>query len=134
MNILFICKYNSFRSKGVESFFKKHNKNNKLKVKSAGLITGYKKHPNIHKATQKLNIDISGRAVNLTIDLLKWHDIIILVADDVPLNFFTTIHKVKKIIHWKIADAEKETVSSRVYVLKKIDKKIRKLVNDFKEN
>ena len=40
MKILFICKYNAFRSKVAESYFNKMNKNKKIKAFSRGFIMG----------------------------------------------------------------------------------------------
>ena len=40
MNILFVCRYNRFRSRTAEAYFKKINKNKKIKVKSAGIFKG----------------------------------------------------------------------------------------------
>ena len=39
-NILFVCKYNRFRSKIAEAYFNKINKNKLVSVKSAGIIRG----------------------------------------------------------------------------------------------
>lgn len=40
MKILFICKYNAFRSRIAEEYFKKINKNSKIQVISRGFIMG----------------------------------------------------------------------------------------------
>ena len=40
MKILFICKYNRFRSRVAAAYFKKINKNSKIKVESAGKDMG----------------------------------------------------------------------------------------------
>ena len=39
-SILFVCKYNRFRSRVAEAYFKKINKNKNISVKSAGIIKG----------------------------------------------------------------------------------------------
>ena len=63
MNILFICRYNRFRSVIAEGFFKKYNKNKKHKAKSAGLIIGTPMNREVKKVARDLKIKI--KVINL---------------------------------------------------------------------
>ncbi len=51
INILFVCRYNRFRSRVAEAYFKKINKN--FKVKSAGLFKGRPLSPKTIKEAKK---------------------------------------------------------------------------------
>ena len=133
MNILFVCKFNSFRSKAAEQFFGKYNNNDKLKAKSAGLVMGYTKHSNIGKAAQKLDIEIKGDPIGLSLQLIDWADLIVLVANDVSSDFFTTIWEVKRFEHWEIADAKEETVDERVSILNEIEERIKHYMKDLQK-
>ena len=106
MNILFICKHNRFRSKIAEAYFnklKKEDKNNKIDVQSAGIITGKKVVLNVVEISDKLGFKIINRnSKALTEQLLAWSDIVIVVANNVPPWIF--YNGKNKVIHWKIPD------------------------------
>jgi protein-tyrosine-phosphatase len=129
MNILFVCKYNRFRSRIAEAYFKKINKNPRLKAFSAGIIKGsYPLDKEEVKTAKKLGINIQGKPKSLEVGKLKKTDLIILVADNVPKsNFYTTFKN--RIIHWKIKDVEywdgKDLIHSKI---KQIMKKVEKLL------
>ena len=105
--ILFICRHNRFRSRVAEAYFKKINKNPKIRVKSAGLIKGlYPLSENQVKVARQFGLNIEGRPKGLSMALLKWADYHIITADDVPLSIFNNSEKFgKKLIHWNIPDA-----------------------------
>ncbi|MFH1365394.1 MAG: hypothetical protein ABIH28_02315 [archaeon] len=106
MKILFLCKYNRFRSRVAEAYFKKINKNKSIKVKSAGIImqnsplsTGQ------IKAAKGFGINIAGRQKGLSTEILKKNDLIIIVADDVPKRTFFFKGKYRYNVRvWKIPD------------------------------
>lgn len=144
MNILFVCKHNVFRSKVAEAYFKKINKNKKVKAESAGLIK-----PDIfseiekkliilqRKTAKEFGIDIIDGSKSLSIKLLKKQDIIIIVADDVPEYVFNSKFYLKsdlKIIVWKIPDVKGEESDEALIKedILKIMKNIDKLVEDLK--
>ena len=84
MKILFVCKYNRFRSQIAESYFKKINKNKKVFVNSAGMIKGDYPLDKLQVSIGKrLGVDIGKKPEGMSINLLKEHDIIVIVADNV---------------------------------------------------
>ena len=89
MKILFICRYNNFRSKTAEAFFRKFNKDLRLKAESAGVINHPLNLPNINKAAKKFGIRIGKKTKLATKNLLKEVDLAIIVADDLPENFLS---------------------------------------------
>jgi len=125
MNILFVCKNNRFRSRIAEAYFKKINKNRKINVKSAGIFKGKPVSKLENNITKKFGISIIGRTNGLSDKLLRWQDIIIIVASDVPRQIFKDKVEVKKVISWNIKDTtEKKGIKIEevaIAVIKKIN-------------
>lgn len=127
LNILFICKYNRFRSKIAEAYFKKTNKNKDIKSKSAGLFTGnLLLNNNQINITKEFNINIIGKPRPITIELLKETNLIIIVADNVPSSLFE-LKKNKKIIVWNIKDVNSEDKRGIKRAINQIILKVNKL-------
>ncbi len=131
MNILFICKYNRFRSKIAEALFNKFNKNSKNKAKSAGMIKGSQLDKNQVKVAKKRGIELKGGPVGLSTKLLKWQDVVIIVADDVPMEIFKdNIRYGKKLIIWKIQDAQDDNDEETERIISLIEEKIKDLIKN----
>jgi len=130
-NILFICKYNVFRSKVAEAYFKKINKNKNIKVKSAGIISGCIRGKNTTASVKEFGLSLKGNSKGLNINLLKWADIIIIVADDVPREIFKYNNAYpRRVILWKLKDvfgAQKNADLKRRMVIEEITKKVDEL-------
>ena len=129
MNILFICKYNKFRSRIAEAYFKKINKNKNFKVKSAGLIQDRPISKFQQKVAKELGINISGKPKGLSTKLLMWQNMIIIVADDVPKTIFNNEAYRKKTIVWKLPDVLKDNKKQTIKLIKLIMKKVDKLIS-----
>ena len=107
MNVLFICKFNRFRSKIAEALFNKLNVDCKNKAKSAGIVKGNPVSRDVAKIAKNLGLKISIKPRKLTANLLKWSDLIVIVANNVSEKPFKNgLKKGKKIIVWKIKDCE----------------------------
>ena len=131
MNILFVCRYNRFRSRIAEVYFNKINKNKNIKSKSAGLIKGSPLNPRTIKVAKEFGLDIDGRVKGLSSKLMTWQNITVIVADDVPEAVFNKNKKYKKkVINWKIKDAKYETKTEIKKLVKQIMKKVDNLVNE----
>lgn len=130
MNILFVCKYNRFRSRVAEAYFKKLNKNKNIHVFSGGILQG---HYPLDKGEVKIaksnGVNIQGKPKTITTDLLRKTDLVVIVANNVPRSIFNYEGYTGKIIVWKIrdvfSDSSKALIEKRI---KKIKKKIEKLV------
>ncbi len=93
MNILFVCRYNRFRSRTAEAVFKHYNHDVSVKVKSAGTNVDEEGYPILGVAGRVLeDLDIrydhKQGAVHVTDKLISWADKIIVVADDAPITGF----------------------------------------------
>jgi protein-tyrosine-phosphatase len=132
MNILFVCKHNKFRSKVAESYFNRMNKNKKNKAKSAGIIKEYSYEKNTVKVLSKLGIKFEGKPQPLTKSLIKWQDITIIAADNVPKSIFSNnkFHGGNPEV-WKIPDApssnNRKIIRSTRMIMKNVDELLRRL-------
>ena len=104
-NILFVCKYNRFRSKVAEAYFNKINKNRNITAKSLGIIKGNPISKDAKIAAKKYGLNIGGEPKTLSSKLLSKTNRIIIVADDVPKEIFKYKDRyLQKILVWKIKD------------------------------
>ncbi|MFW5847034.1 MAG: hypothetical protein ACOCUU_02630, partial [Nanoarchaeota archaeon] len=100
---------------------------NSIKVKSAGLFPGNIKTESFQKRVKifsKLGIDINGKIKPITTHLLRWQDMIIIVADDVPPSLFKNKMYNNKVIVWKIKDHHGDSLTAMRSTLKQIIKKV----------
>ncbi len=137
-NILFICRYNRFRSRIAETYFNKINKNKDTFAKSAGLIRGEPITSAQIIPAKKFGLDISGVPQELSYKILDWQNIIVIVADDVPGNIFSKKNKeTKKVFYWKIKDANLRKGRTAEVVIKELIVKVKefeKQLNKGKKN
>ena len=126
MKILFICKYNRFRSKIAEAFFNKLNKNKKIKAESAGIIRGSPINKKIKNYAKEFKIKINSKPKGVTSKQIKKSDLIVIVADNVPKSIF----KGKEIKVWKIKDGGSKGDKINKNSIIKIKSKIKKLINN----
>ena len=127
--ILFVCKFNLFRSKVAETYFNRMNKNKDFCAESAGIIEvtrplseGEKERNRYIKQEYGLSFNPQSRTV--TYDLLNSADQIIIVAEDVPKKALEHHRWSNKIMAWKIPD---EHTGDKRNVNKSLKPLIRKL-------
>ena len=125
---LFICKYNRFRSKTAEAIFNKLNKDKSIIAKSAGLIRGGPISKEIIDSVKKEGYQIKGKPQGINVDLLKWHDTLVIVADNVPSEIFNSKRFGKKVIIWKIKDTSRNGSEEGHRIIKEIEKRVKRLI------
>ncbi|MDP2629028.1 MAG: hypothetical protein Q8P15_04000 [Nanoarchaeota archaeon] len=129
--IIFICKYNAFRSRIAENYFKKINKNKKISAISAGFIMDEgPDRTQISGAKKIAGIDISRqKAVPVKMSDLRKVEKIIVVAYDIPeIMFNNGLYNLKKKLEiWKIPDEQKGNSKNIERIIKNIMKKVEKL-------
>jgi protein-tyrosine-phosphatase len=133
MRILFICKYNAFRSKVAESYFRKLNK--KVKVSSAGFIKSDGADKTQKAVAKKLlGVEITNSMKQVSLELLKEQDLVVVVAKDVPKIMFDHSHGYgkTKFVYWGIKDEQLENRKAVEKIVKKIKKRVEKLVEELK--
>lgn len=126
MNILFVCKWNRFRSKAAEAIFNKVNTNNNFHAKSAGFFPGVPVSEDIVKAGKNIGVEINGEQSEISHNLAMWSDYIIIVAEDVPEIIFDDFanNDGKKVLHWKMKDIIGTDVKKREKIMLQIQEKI----------
>ena len=133
MNILFVCKFNRFRSKVGEGFFKKYNKNKKYHVKSAGVIQGSPISKEIKASGKRFGLSLNSKPQGLSTRLLKWSDVLIVVANDVPKELFKDHESYgKKLMVWKIPDVMINDADEIDKTVGKIGLKVDKFLEELK--
>ena len=103
-NILFVCKYNIFRSKVAEAYSKKVSAN--INVKSAGLIAeGIPLYENEKRILKENDLILSKTSTCLSKPLLDWADTIVIIANDIPKKVLMRKDSKRDIRVWKIRDS-----------------------------
>lgn len=125
MRIIFVCKYNRFRSRVAEAYFKKYNKNKNIQVNSGGIFIGIPVAKSVISLGKKFNINPSGKPKGLREEELVKSDLIIIVANNVPVSLFKRFNKV---IAWKIPDTSQNNLSEIERIMKQIFKKVDLLI------
>lgn len=138
MKILFVCKYNVFRSRVAEEYFKKINKNPEIEIYSRGIIMGGNSDRQQREISKKLlGIDISKRKpIPLNIQEMKKTDKIIVVANDIPKIIFD-YHLMpisKRVEIWKIKDEQKQNKKNIKRIILEIKKRVDKLNEELNEH
>lgn len=128
MNILFVCKYNAFRSRVAEEYFRKINRNLKIKTASRGIIMGGNSDNKERRiAKQILGVNIAKRKpLSLTLQELIKADKIIIVANDIPEIIFDyqLVNLKKKLVIWKIKDEQKRNKNNIKNIVLQIKVKV----------
>lgn len=129
--ILFVCKYNRFRSKVAEIYFKSINKNTNIKIKSRGIIEVNKpldileRRRNIY-LKKTFGFVLNAKSISVDVKSLLWADKIIIVADDVPRILFNSEKWKEKVEVWKVpdenADDERNINKSVKFIIDKVNK------------
>ena len=129
--ILFVCKYNRFRSKIAEEIFNKLNRNNRNRAKSAGIIRGSPIDPIQRETCKKLGIVLRGTPKGISTSLLKWQNMIVIVGDDIPSELFKDNKKYgKKLLIWKIPDSKTNNKKEIIRIVKRIENKVKRLIKE----
>jgi len=130
-NILFVCKYNRFRSQVAEQFFKKYNPKKSISVSSAGIFQGeFPLDKTQVKAAKEFGIDIMKRPEPIKISNLMNVDLIVIVAKDVPKEIFKYNGKyLQKIVVWKISDVFFGSIVKNKKVISLIEKRVKIMID-----
>jgi len=135
--ILFVCKFNNTRSQISAFLFNKLNKNKKWIADSAGVIGGRAspetlKNLSILKKNHKMKFT---KKKTLTQNLLFSSDMIIVVAEDVPIELFSSqIKHGIKVVKWNVKDGWRYKDKSQIERLEKVYRDLEKRIKKFIKN
>ena len=129
MKILFICKYNVFRSKAAEAYFNKINKNKNITSISRGFIMGGVLDKTQKRIAKKFGLEIKQKQNPVNLKELIKTDKIIVVGEDIPRIMFDyqLVPLKNKVEIWEIKDEQKQNPKKVEMIIKKIIKKIDEL-------
>ena len=130
--ILFVCKYNRFRSRTAEAYFNKINKNKNYRAESAGVIKGFLPLDKTQvRVGKEYGFSILGKPRTMDMEMLRKFNKIIIVANDVPKEIFSYWWYKDKVIKWEIPDGVTgKSVEQNKKSIKMIMKKVDALVKD----
>ena len=126
IKILFICKWNRFRSKAAEAILDKIS-DGRFEVRSAGIFLY--REPFVPKIVISLlkekNYSVRKmNSVKVDDELIEWAVKIVVVADDVP-----DIFPKEKTIRWEIKDiSDEEDFEGTRRTIEKIEKRVREFL------
>jgi protein-tyrosine-phosphatase len=105
VRVVILNSSNRFRSKVAESLFNKYNTNKGYKAMSAGIIRGSPINVKQRKVCKEIGVNLGGNPRGISSKLLRWQNILVMVANDIPPSLFKENEKYgKKLIVWKIPD------------------------------
>jgi len=134
MKLLFICKHNRFRSKVGEAIFNTINKNKNIAAESAGILID-EVHLYVAKSVVKImkeeGYSIGGIPRRVDIKKINNYELLVIVADNVDPLFFKDSFK-GKIIWWKVHDCDERDLDGIRERIGDIKKRVRKLVEEMK--
>jgi len=127
MKILFVCKYNRFRSKVAEAIFNKLNKKKENITRSRGIILDEKRHyieKNVLAVMKNKDYEIKNqKPLRICERAIKWADKIIVVADNVEYDFGK-----KEVEVWKIEDCDASEKEKIKMIIEQIENKVKALI------
>jgi protein-tyrosine-phosphatase len=132
-NILFICKYNRFRSKIAESYFN-NIKSDDFSVKSAGIFLDCSQ-PDINEisAAKNQGIEIHQNFQSVSTDIWDWADLVVVVANNIPVEIFRKNNGFdKEILVWDITDNHCSDLENMSNIIKSIISKVDNLFQELK--
>lgn len=122
MKILFICKYNRFRSQIAENYFRKINHNKNIHSSSAGIIIGIPVAESVRAIAKKLGFSVNEKPKGIQEKLLKEIDLLVIVANNVPPSLFKNI--TKKVVVWKIPDTTQDNYKAIEQISRSIMRRV----------
>ncbi|MFC1722758.1 low molecular weight phosphatase family protein [Nanoarchaeota archaeon] len=129
MNILFVCKYNRFRSKIAEAYL--NLKSEKDGAKSAGIIEGNPISDAIFESAKRNGLEIRGAPRTIDVPLLKWHDKMVIIACDIPASLFHENEKYGRDVEvWPIEDCDESDTKAMDGIIVDIKKRIDELLEN----
>lgn len=135
MKILFVCKHNIYRSRIAEEHMKKISNH---EIDSAGLISFSGKVPKTHIiSSAKYGLNLDNKSKTLSVELLNEQDLVIIVADDVPIEVFKNpVYKFGEVRKWGIEDVNHLDMTHEEVegIIEQIIKKVEELENEISNN
>ena len=130
MKILFVCKYNRFRSQIAEQFFKKYNKDKNISARSTGIFKGlYPLDKTESNSAKEFGIEIKKEPEAISIEVLRNIDVVVIVANDVPKELFLYEGRyLQEVEKWEIPDNFDGNQDRIKRIIRKIELNVKDLI------
>ena len=130
MKILFVCKYNRFRSQIAEQFFKKYSKDKNISARSAGIFKGlYPLNKTESNSAKEFGIEIKKEPEAISIEVLRNIDVVVIVANDVPKELFLYEGRyLQEVEKWEIPDNFDGNQDRIKRIIRKIELNVKDLI------
>ena len=130
MKILFVCKYNRFRSQIAEQFFKEYNKDKNISARSAGIFKGlYPLNKTESNSAKEFGIEIKKEPEAISIEVLRNIDVVVIVANDVPKELFLYEGRyLQEVEKWEIPDNFDGNQDRIKRIIRKIELNVKDLI------
>ena len=128
--ILFVCKYNRFRSQIAEQFFKKYNTNKNISARSAGIFKGlYPLDKTESNLAKEFGIEIKKEPEAISIEVLRNIDVVVIVANDVPKELFLYEGRyLQEVEKWEIPDDFDDNEKKIKRIIRKVELNVKNLI------
>ena len=128
--ILFVCKYNRFRSQIAEQFFKKYSKDKNISARSAGIFKGlYPLNKTESNSAKEFGIEIKKEPEAISIEVLRNIDVVVIVANDVPKELFLYEGRyLQEVEKWEIPDNFDGNQDRIKRIIRKIELNVKDLI------
>ena len=128
--ILFVCKYNRFRSQIAEQFFKEYNKDKNISARSAGIFKGlYPLDKTESNSAKEFGIEIKKEPEAISIEVLRNIDVVVIVANDVPKELFLYEGRyLQEVEKWEIPDNFDGNQDRIKRIIRKIELNVKDLI------
>ncbi|MBU2104337.1 MAG: hypothetical protein KKF67_00975 [Nanoarchaeota archaeon] len=139
IKILFICKWNRFRSKFAEAYFNQISKNKEIKAKSVGVLEVNIPMKPIELRRNKwikkeYGISLSEKSKGINVKDLDEANKIIVVANDVPFSIFKSKRRwEEKLSIWNVKDGDTKDKKNLDKIVNTIKKKVEFLIKDLEK-
>jgi len=142
IRILFVCKFNRFRSMVAEAYLNKIKRNRNVLVNSAGIIQGFLPlDKNQVKIAKEYGILIKGKPKAMSMEMLRKQDKIIIVANDIPKQIFIVPKGARKdypygekVMIWNVPDVKRgNDISGNKKSIEFIIRKVNELNKQLRE-
>ena len=128
--ILFVCKYNRFRSQIAEQFFKKYNTNKNIYARSAGIFKGlYPLDKTESNLAKEFGIEIKKEPETISINFLKDINMVVIVANDISKELFLYDGRyLQEVEKWEIPDDFDGNEKKIKRIIRKVELNVKNLI------
>ena len=128
--ILFVCKYNRFRSQIAEQFFKKYNTIKNISARSAGIFKGlYPLDKTESNLAKEFGIEIKKEPETISINFLKDINMVVIVANDISKELFLYDGRyLQEVEKWEIPDDFDGNEKKIKRIIRKVELNVKNLI------